>query len=281
MSDRITEHGRAWEISRTWWLLLLTVFWLGWISFVYMGLKTKTRKWLFEGIGYCVIFNLGLMLSKNSLFIVLFFIGWIVSIIRFALEKKEYLLRRSTVESLTNVTDAELKRKIQSEYKPNDPITEATQKINDLLGPNINRLINSPTVPGFKLDNNTTIAQSTVTNPVESKPIAQPQNTSNVKPQSSNPAPNSKASAEPNPYAGVIIDINNCGEEALASLPGISVAMAKKAITHREDIGGYDNLDSFYQYLDLKPHMIYQIGSHVKCGAPQGTAKQTGRILDF
>ena len=42
----ITGKGKAWEVSKIWWLIVLAVFYLGWISFVYMGQTTKNKKWL-------------------------------------------------------------------------------------------------------------------------------------------------------------------------------------------------------------------------------------------
>ena len=80
----------------------------------------------------------------------------------------------------------------------------------------------------------------------------------------------------------VIVDINNCDADLLESLPGISVVMAKKAISHRDDVGGYDSLDDFYSYLELKPHIISQISDRIKCGQkPEEKAKQGRRILDL
>ena len=52
------------------------------------------------------------------------------------------------------------------------------------------------------------------------------------------------AIAEPNSP----IDINNCTEDDLANLPGISVVQAKKAIQHREMNGMYISLEQLDVY---------------------------------
>lgn len=51
------------------------------------------------------------------------------------------------------------------------------------------------------------------------------------------------------------VDINNCSEQDLTELPGISVIMAKKAIKKREEIGGFKNTEEFFEILNLKQHM--------------------------
>ena len=65
----ITSKGKSWEWGKTWWLIGLAVILLGWVSFVFMGIRTKTKKWMIEGVIYCVILNLVFIFSNfNSLF---------------------------------------------------------------------------------------------------------------------------------------------------------------------------------------------------------------------
>ena len=42
-------------------------------------------------------------------------------------------------------------------------------------------------------------------------------------------------------------------------LPGVSVAMAMRAMQHREEIGGFATVDDFVDYLGLKPHFAVQV----------------------
>lgn len=51
------------------------------------------------------------------------------------------------------------------------------------------------------------------------------------------------------------VDINNCSEQDLTELPGISVIMAKKAVKKREEIGGFKDVEDFFTFLQIKPHM--------------------------
>ncbi|MBQ4188246.1 MAG: helix-hairpin-helix domain-containing protein [Firmicutes bacterium] len=55
------------------------------------------------------------------------------------------------------------------------------------------------------------------------------------------------------------ININTCTQEELMKLPGVSVAMAMRAMQHREEIGGFATVDDFVDYLGLKPHFAVQV----------------------
>lgn len=48
------------------------------------------------------------------------------------------------------------------------------------------------------------------------------------------------------------VDVNNCTEDELTNLPGVSVIMAKKAVKRREEIGGFKSIGEFFGYLKLK-----------------------------
>lgn len=56
-----------------------------------------------------------------------------------------------------------------------------------------------------------------------------------------------------------MIDINNASIADIASLPGISVIMAKKAVKRRESIGGFKTIGEFFKFLRIKPNMQKQI----------------------
>lgn len=82
-------------------------------------------------------------------------------------------------------------------------------------------------------------------------------------------------------------DINSCSEDELASLPGISAAMAKKACMYRQSQGDFASVDQFLEYLELKPHFVIQLRPRLVCrttGAVDKTDKKaepSGRVLDL
>ena len=55
------------------------------------------------------------------------------------------------------------------------------------------------------------------------------------------------------------IDINNCSENELTALPGISVVHAKKIIKKRNDIEGFKNVEDFFLFIKVKPHIEKQL----------------------
>lgn len=79
------------------------------------------------------------------------------------------------------------------------------------------------------------------------------------------------------------IDINRCGEEELAKLPGINAILAKKAIGYREEKGGFQSVEELIDLLGVKPHMAVQILKMAEAVPVQkdGRRKHTGRVLDI
>lgn len=66
-------------------------------------------------------------------------------------------------------------------------------------------------------------------------------------------------------------DINNASEIELTALPGISIVTAKKIIKKREEICGFKNINDFFLYLKLKPHMQNQLNSLVCVNKMKGS----------
>lgn len=67
------------------------------------------------------------------------------------------------------------------------------------------------------------------------------------------------------------VDINNCSEIELTELPGISIVMSKKIIKKREEIGGFKNVNEFFVYMKLKPHIENQLRELVCVTKMQGS----------
>ncbi len=262
MSESITGKGKGWEFAKFWWLALLCFIMLGWISFVYMGVKTKTRKWIIEGIIYCVLLHVSFAFTPLAIVYTIFYIA---SIVRIFLFRKEYLTKRATVDSVVSSYNQRIKADLASNgigMTNSVPTysTNQTSKVADAIGISTNNtgVINNENMPDV------------IDTPVNSQPIVETG-------EEVTDVPVNRSFSD-----DVIVDINNCDADMLESLPGISVVMAKKAISHRDDVGGYDSLDDFYSYLELKPHIISQISERIKCGQkPEGKAKQGRRILDL
>ena len=81
------------------------------------------------------------------------------------------------------------------------------------------------------------------------------------------------------------IDINSCGESDFVSLPGVSIVMAKRAISYREEHNGFTSKEEFFDSIQLKPHFIVQIQDMIECKPLNTHAfthdNITGRKLDL
>lgn len=78
-------------------------------------------------------------------------------------------------------------------------------------------------------------------------------------------------------------DINRCGEQELAKLPGITVILAKEAIEYREEKGAFQSVEELIDLLNLKPHMAVQILKMAEAVPVKkdNRRKHTGRVLDI
>lgn len=72
------------------------------------------------------------------------------------------------------------------------------------------------------------------------------------------------------------LNINTCTENELASLPGLNIVDAKKAIAHREQYGSFGSIEEMVVLLNLKPHIAAPLYDVLYCeGAqPQSPASQ-------
>ena len=81
------------------------------------------------------------------------------------------------------------------------------------------------------------------------------------------------------------IDINNATDEEIASLPGVNIILAKKAIEFRNKNGAFRTLEQFMNIVNVKPHFASKIKSMIYLGEvpnlQQTDEDNDGRIVDF
>ncbi len=76
------------------------------------------------------------------------------------------------------------------------------------------------------------------------------------------------------------INLNTCTQEEMMRLPGISVAMAMRAIQHREETGGFATVDDFVDFLGLKPHFAVQVFERATTDMPEPESAAQGAKPD-
>jgi SARP family transcriptional regulator, regulator of embCAB operon len=67
----------------------------------------------------------------------------------------------------------------------------------------------------------------------------------------------------PGSFDGGLVDVNHAGVEALATLPGIDSARAKRIVELRAGGGGFESLPDLDLVLDLNPDMLSELKRHV------------------
>lgn len=81
-----------------------------------------------------------------------------------------------------------------------------------------------------------------------------------------------------------LLDLNLAAEQQLAALPGVGVALAKRAVESRAQAGGFASVEDFCARLQLMPHFAEQIRGLAFASPPAPRPKagdSGGRIVDI
>ncbi|MFX4263387.1 ComEA family DNA-binding protein [Pelotomaculum propionicicum] len=81
-----------------------------------------------------------------------------------------------------------------------------------------------------------------------------------------------------------LVDINNDPEETIASLPGVGVILAKKALGLRLSKNSFKSIEEFAEGLGLKPHIVEQLRPLVVINPLKDVNEDPGtpgRIIDY
>jgi DNA uptake protein ComE-like DNA-binding protein len=233
------------------WYVLPALIFLGFASLIYIGIRTKTKKWIFSGIIHSVLFINFVVATEvyavtslaYDLAVGAFFISYVWALLQCIFSIREYLMRLQVVQSLRKDT---LSASIEADYG----VRLQTQTPQSTPPPVQHVAVNEPAPI---VDNR---AESVVES---STPVTEP--TSGT------------------------LDINAASEEELAKLPGIGLILAKKAVAHRQQIGGFATTNQFFEYLQLKPHIVERIQSRVSASKPENSTNvnenPSGRLVDF
>ena len=261
----VTHKGIGWELSHSLWIIW-SFFALCWVSFLIIGHGAKKRLWTLIGAGYAVLFALWLALTEADKESTTADIGTTIGIfillggiVHCFLVRKDYLRRRAIIESESYRVDEmkmELERqRMQREQGITDSVDEAREKLRR------------------KIEELQNTSRQETTQPTTPSQQAAPRQA----------APRPAAPAAP----AETIDINTCDVTQLASLPGVSMILARKAIGIRNERGGFKSVDEFCEAIQLKPHFVVQVQDMATCSAtstpdePSAPETPSGRKLDF
>lgn len=159
----LTNKGKLWEFLNSLWIIFSFVMLLHYVGFFWIGIRTKTKKWVLFGLVYFLLcFILPTYASglpdgvlKDIMFTV-YIISWIVCIVHSFFCRKEYLLRREAILNARPQKYTQLRQKIQAEYNySNKPEPQAVQYEQPEAPPDIKIDINTcgeqqlSTLPGI------------------------------------------------------------------------------------------------------------------------------------
>ena len=126
----VTRRGLLWEILNSWWIIL-SFCGLSFISFFYIGNKSRTTKWKVTGILYFLVYVVALTCiatlpfgTLSNIAVVVWLASLLIGLIQSFMVRKEYLIRRDYI--LTNgIEDKDLdkiREDVRRHYKGKDYI---------------------------------------------------------------------------------------------------------------------------------------------------------------
>lgn len=234
----ITRRGLIWEILNSLWIIG-AFFNMAFISFFYIGSKTKNVKWKIYGAIYFLINVVALILVGildytniiSDILIGLWFIGYFIGLVHSFIVRKEYLIRRDYILN-NGIEEAEIQKikdDVHSEYKNyfgnsgNDTQMDSTYYSNISYREYEN--------------NNSSEIEDEFEGEYRNKAIVE---------GNEEILDNSKyfnyGKEENN---SDLININNCSKEELLNLPGIDEEKADKIISLRNMMGGFNSVQEF------------------------------------
>lgn len=254
-NDRsITGRGKRWErLHSVWVLWMFTLAFFNWVGFLYVGVRVRHRVWVAWGAVYSIPFivimaTTGTAPLPDSIVALLTLVPGAVGIIHGFHIRPEYLRRLSERE------------RNHAAQVPAHAFYPPGRRRHEERGPH------GPTAA-----------------PLPVMPVDPP--SAPAVSQAPPPAPPAAAPSPPAPQAtpATLLDLNAATEGELASLPGVGVVLAKRAMTTRSQRGGFASVDEMGHALELKPHVVERLRPLVTAGSrrEQSGAGRTGRLIDF
>lgn len=246
-----TSKGAGWEWAHSLWILW-TILNLGWIAFLYVGIRVRYRAWIVWGIIYLTLFSVGASSSGSTFGTIVVLIAFVGPIIHAFRIRKKYLTLLAQKQARSSRVD-----EVQS---------------------------NSTTVGRYHDAFEQTQSQErspSTRHEVSSRPP--PHTASSDYPERSSTSQNVPTTLPQEQ----LIDLNGASEEQLASLPGTGLIIAKRAVKLREQGRRFTSVDDFGEALGIASHNVDRIRPLVTTSQPSAEDNRntqtgsSGRIVDF
>lgn len=145
----------------------------------------------------------------------------------------------------------------------------------------------TPNAHGQQSQNNYASVQNYQNTPAYQQPVYQQNAQPMYQPVQNTQPAQSNQQARTIVQNSSMLDINSMTEEQFASLRGLTIIDAKKAVSYRNEHGGFNSVDEFFSVIKAKPHIIVGIENQLFAGnfnnAPQKKNEHTSsrRQLDL
>ena len=258
----VITRDKKWEWKNSLWLLWALTLFFGFISFLWVGPRAKQMKWTLSGFAYLLIgFGSFMVATDEGLQQILseavinlltwtWFATAIICAIHALIIRKDYLNRRWEIVSAQQFAESAAQENFA--------------------------------VPALSTQQPMTASPShAVPQSHQLQPCSKTENHLQGEHGSAS-TPQVKAQAQQ--QFEKKIDLNNAPEQELTTLPGVSVVLAKRAVTLRESNGKFTSTQDFCKRLGIMPHFAVQIEkiSTVSSSTmPPTPSPGTGRVVDI
>jgi len=240
----ITNKGKAWELRNSLWLLWSASFFFAFIPFFWIGVRAKQRKWILFGCLYLVLCFALPMASVEE------------TLVNAAVGDIGIFASLGFI--IVAIVHAFLARR---EYL----ILRAAIIDEREAGATLYAQTYGQDVAWNAPASNSSVASNVVQSVIDSPPVLEDSHAETL-------------------IVPEKIDLNNCTEQHFASLPGVSIALAKQAVLMRSEIGSFSSVKDFCSRLDLMPHFAVQIERLAYVApvvVPKNMQAKPGRVIDI
>lgn len=253
-----TRRGLIWEIVNSLWIIL-SFFGFSFLSFFYIGTKTKTTKWKVMGFVYLLIYILsiiGIAVFPFGTLTTVIALIWIFSLlagfIHSFIVRKEYFIRRDYI--LTNgIEEKELedmRKQVRKEYRGKDFIEGSRNDTHFDSTYHSNMSYRDYEASSAKSEN-----------PFEDEYYDEIiiKNNEDILDDATYVSYSKKNNRMDDSGISNLININLCSIDELLQLPGVNQEIAAKAISLREMLGGFNSVQEFIDMTHIDEQYINQI----------------------
>lgn len=254
-----TRRGLIWEILNSWWILL-SLFGFSFISFFYIGTKTKTTKWKIIGVVYLLVYIVSIIGILelpfgflSTLTILIWLLSLLIGLIHSFVVRKEYLIRRDYI--LTNGIEEkdldDIRKQVRKEYRGKDFIESS--------GNDTHFDSTYHSTMGYR--DYETVSNKAYEDPFESEYYDESivKNNEDILDNASYVSYSKKNNKMESENSSNLININLCSIDELLQLPGVNQQIADKTVSLRQMLGGFNSVQEFIDMMHIDEQYTNQI----------------------